>query len=275
MFDNIINHFSTLEQRPVERMAFIIGAMLILWIIEGAIPLLALKYKKTKLKHAAVNLTFTVIHLIIHTGFGILIVKLSDWAAAKQFGLVYWFNASVIVTLIISALVLDLFGGWLSHMIEHKVPLFWRMHIIHHADNNVDVTSALRHHPLESVWRGIFFLMAIIICGAPIYAVMIYQTILTIFVAFTHANISLPLWLDKSLSYVLVSPNMHKVHHHWKQPYTDSNYGAVFSIWDRLFRTYLELDKSKLRYGLDKYYSNDKDEDLASLMKKPFIKLEE
>jgi sterol desaturase/sphingolipid hydroxylase (fatty acid hydroxylase superfamily) len=275
MLDNIINHFSTLEQRPVERMAFIIGAMLILWIIEGAIPLLALKYKKTKLKHAAVNLTFTVIHLIIHTGFGILIVKLSDWAAAKQFGLVYWFNASVIVTLIISALALDLFGGWLSHMIEHKVPLFWRMHIIHHADNNVDVTSALRHHPLESVWRGIFFLMAIIICGAPIYAVMIYQTILTIFVAFTHANISLPLWLDKSLSYVLVSPNMHKVHHHWKQPYTDSNYGAVFSIWDRLFRTYLELDKSKLRYGLDKYYSNDKDEDLASLMKKPFIKLEE
>jgi sterol desaturase/sphingolipid hydroxylase (fatty acid hydroxylase superfamily) len=275
MFDNIINHFSTLEQRPVERMAFIIGAMLILWVIEGTIPLLALHYKKTKLKHAAVNLMFTLMHLIIHTGFGILIVKLCDWAAAKQFGLVYWFNASVIVTLIISALVLDLFGGWLSHMIEHKVALFWRMHIIHHADNNVDVTSALRHHPLESVWRGIFFLIAIIISGTPIYAVMIYQTILTIFVAFTHANISLPLWLDKSLSYVLVSPNMHKVHHHWKQPYTDSNYGAVFSIWDRLFKTYRELDKAKLRYGLDKYYHNDKDEDLVSLMKKPFIKLEE
>jgi sterol desaturase/sphingolipid hydroxylase (fatty acid hydroxylase superfamily) len=104
---------------------------------------------------------------------------------------------------------------------------------------------------------------------------MIYQTILTIFVAFTHANISLPVWLDRGLSYVLVSPNMHKVHHHWKQPYTDSNYGAVFSVWDRLFNTYLELDKSKLRYGLDRYYSNDKDEDLASLMKKPFGKLEE
>jgi sterol desaturase/sphingolipid hydroxylase (fatty acid hydroxylase superfamily) len=275
MFDKIIAYFSTLEQRPVERMAFIIGSMLILWIIEGAIPLLALKYKKTKWKHASVNLTFTVIHLIIHTGFGFLIVKLSDWALANQFGLVYWLNASVISTIIISALALDLFGGWLSHMIEHKVPLFWRMHIIHHADNNVDVTSGLRHHPLESVWRGLFFLIAIIICGAPIYAVMIYQTILTIFVAFTHANISLPLWLDKGMSYILVSPNMHKVHHHWKQPYTDSNYGAVFSIWDRLFRTYLELDKSKLRYGLDKYYSNDKDEDLASLMKKPFIKLEE
>lgn len=275
MLADIITYFSTLEQRPLERMAFIIGSMLILWIVEGAIPLLTLKYKKTKLKHAAVNLTFTLIHLIIHTGFGFLIVKLSDWAAVNKFGLVYWINASTILTIIIAALALDLFGGWLSHMIEHKVPLFWRMHIIHHADNNIDVTSGLRHHPLESIWRGLFFLMAIIISGAPIYAVMIYQTILTIFVAFTHANISLPAWLDKGLSYVLVSPNMHKVHHHWKQPYTDSNYGAVFSIWDRLFNTYLELDKSKLHYGLDRYYSNDKDEDLVSLMKKPFGKLEE
>jgi sterol desaturase/sphingolipid hydroxylase (fatty acid hydroxylase superfamily) len=273
MWDKIVNYFSTLEQRPVERMAFIVGSMVILWIVEGAIPLLTLKYKKTKLRHAAVNLTFTVIHLIIHTGFGILIVKLSDWAAAEKFGLVYRLGTSVLLTVIISALVLDLFGGWMSHMIEHKIPLFWRMHIIHHADNNVDVTSGLRHHPLESVWRGIFFLIAIIICGAPIYAVMIYQTVLTVFVAFTHANISLPAWLDKGLSYVLVSPNMHKVHHHWKQPYTDSNYGAVFSIWDRLFGTYMQLDPKKIRYGLDRYYSNEKDEDLAALMKKPFQKL--
>jgi sterol desaturase/sphingolipid hydroxylase (fatty acid hydroxylase superfamily) len=273
MWDKIINYFSTLEQRPVERMAFIVGSMVILWIVEGAIPLLALKYKKTKLRHAAVNLTFTVIHLIIHTGFGILIVKLSDWAAVEKFGLVYWLGTSVLLTVIVSSLVLDLFGGWMSHMIEHKIPLFWRMHIIHHADNNVDVTSGLRHHPLESVWRGIFFLIAIIICGAPIYAVMIYQTVLTVFVAFTHANISLPVWLDKGLSYVLVSPNMHKVHHHWKQPYTDSNYGAVFSIWDRLFGTYMQLDPKKIRYGLDRYYSNEKDEDLGALMKKPFQKL--
>jgi sterol desaturase/sphingolipid hydroxylase (fatty acid hydroxylase superfamily) len=275
MPEKIINYFSTLEQRPAERMAYIIGSMILLWIIEGAIPLITLKYKKTKLQHAAVNLTFTLIHIIIHTGFGFIIVKLSDWSAINKFGLIYWLNTSIFFTIIIAALTLDLFGGWLSHIIEHKVPLFWRMHIIHHADNNIDVTSGLRHHPLESVWRGIFFLIAIFICGAPIYAVMIYQTVLTVFVAFTHANISLPAWLDKSLSYVLVSPNMHKVHHHWKQPYTDSNFGAVFSIWDRLLGTYLELDKTKLRYGLDRYYSNDKDEDLVSLMKKPFIKLEE
>jgi sterol desaturase/sphingolipid hydroxylase (fatty acid hydroxylase superfamily) len=271
MWKGFIDHFNTLEQRPFERMAFIVGSLLILWLIEGAIPLLPLRYKKSKARHAAVNLFFTAMHLVIHTGFGILIVLLADWANEKQFGLVYWLQLSALGAIIISALFLDFFGGWLSHITEHKVPLFWRMHIIHHADNNVDVTSGLRHHPLESVWRGLFFLVAIVLCGAPIYAVMIYQTLLTVFTGVTHANISLPKKFDWLLSYILVSPNMHKVHHHWKQPYTDSNYGAVFSIWDRLFGT---LDPKEIRYGLDRYYPNEKDEDIVALLKKPFQKIE-
>lgn len=274
MWKGFIDHFNTLEQRPLERMAFIVGSLLILWLIEGAIPLLPLRYKKSKARHAAVNLFFTAMHLIIHTGFGILIVLLADWANEKQFGLVYWFQLSALGAIILSALFLDFFGGWLSHFTEHQVPLFWRMHIIHHADNNVDVTSGLRHHPLESVWRGLFFLVAIVLCGAPIYAVMIYQTLLTVFTGVTHANISLPKKIDLLLSYVLVSPNMHKVHHHWKQPYTDSNYGAVFSIWDRLFGTFKTLDPKEIRYGLDRYYPNEKDEDIVALLKKPFQKIE-
>lgn len=273
MWESLVEYFDTLEQRPLERLAFIVGSLLILWMIEGAIPLLPLKYKKNKARHAAVNLFFTLIHIIIHTGFGVLIVLLSDWAAKEKFGLVYWFNASVVATIIISALLLDFFGAWLSHFIEHKIPLFWRMHIIHHTDNNVDVTSGLRHHPLESVWRGLFFLIAIIISGAPMYGVMIYQTLLTVFTGVTHANISLPRPIDKIMSYILVSPNMHKVHHHWKQPYTDSNYGGVFSLWDRIFGTFKTLDPKEIRYGLDRYYPNEKDEDLIALLKKPFQKL--
>jgi len=274
MWQSLLKYFNTLEERPIERLAFIVGSMLILWMIEGAIPLLPLKYKKNKARHAVVNLFFTFIHIVIHTGFGVLIVILSDWAAEEKFGLVYWLNASVVGSIVISALMLDFFGGWLSHFVEHKIPLFWRMHIIHHADNNVDVTSGLRHHPLESVWRGLFFLVAILISGAPMYGIMIYQTLLTVFTGVTHANISLPKWLDKGISYVLVSPNMHKVHHHWKQPYTDTNYGAVFSIWDRLFGTFKTLDPKNIRYGLDRYYPNEKDEDLVALLKKPFQKLD-
>jgi sterol desaturase/sphingolipid hydroxylase (fatty acid hydroxylase superfamily) len=274
MWESIIEYFQTLEQRPLERMAFLVGGLLIFWIIEGSIPLLKLSYKSNKYRHAAVNFSFTVIHLIIHTFLAILIVKISDWCKLEQFGVVYWLNASVVWTIVISFLVLDFFGGWLVHITEHRVPLLWRFHVVHHADNNVDVTTGLRHHPIESVVRGIFFFMGILLSGAPMYAVMIFQTILVLFTAFTHANISMPGWIDKTLSYVLVSPNMHKVHHHWKQPFTDSNYGAILSIWDRILGTFRKLDPKDIRYGLDRYYPNEKDEDFLTLMKKPFQKPE-
>jgi len=274
MWDRIIQYFSTLESRPIERTAFLVGGLLIFWIIEGAIPLLPLAYKKTKAHHAVVNFIFSLIHVLIHTGLAILIIRLSDWCKAEQFGLAYWLNANVLGTVVISFLALDFFGGWLAHITEHRVYLLWKFHVVHHADNNVDVTTGLRHHPIESVVRGLFFFIGIFVSGAPMYAVMIFQTLLILSAAFTHANINLPRWLDVSLSYVLVSPNMHKVHHHWKQPYTDSNYGAVLSIWDRLLGTYMSLDAKDIRYGLDRYYPNEKDEDLFTLMKKPFGRLD-
>jgi hypothetical protein len=121
MWHSLKEYFDTLEQRPLERLAFIVGSLLILWMIEGAIPLLPLKYKKNKARHAGVNLFFTLLHLIIHTGFGVLIVLLSDWASKEKFGIVYWLNASVLGSIIISALVLDFFGGWLSHFVEQRL----------------------------------------------------------------------------------------------------------------------------------------------------------
>lgn len=274
MWDKIIEHFSTLEHRPLERMSLLVAGLLIFWIIEGAIPLLPMSYKRTKGRHALVNMGFTLIHLVIHTFLAIFIVILCDWCAANQFGLVYWLHSNTLGIVIISLLVLDFFGGWLVHMTEHKIFVLWRFHIVHHADNNVDVTTGLRHHPIESVLRGLFFFMGIFVSGSPVYGVMIYQTVLILSTAFTHANISLPRWLDSSLSYVFVSPNMHKVHHHWQQPYTDSNYGAIFSIWDRLLGTFKKLDTKEIRYGLDRYYPNEKDEDFFTLMKKPFGRLD-
>ena len=273
MWENIIDYFQTLESRPVERIILLVSGMLLLWLIEGAIPLLSLQYRKNKLRHASVNFSFTVIHLVIHTGFAVFIVLLSDLSKNNGFGLVNWFNSSVLWTIIISFLVLDFFGGWLVHWVEHKTSLLWRFHVVHHSDNNVDVTTGLRHHPIESVLRGIFFLMGVALSGAPMYAVMIFQTLLVLATQFTHANIRLPGWFDRLLSYVFVSPDMHKVHHHWKQPYTDSNYGAVLSIWDRFFGTYRRLEPSQIRYGLDRYYPNEEDENLAMLMKKPFTKM--
>jgi sterol desaturase/sphingolipid hydroxylase (fatty acid hydroxylase superfamily) len=274
MWDSFIAYFSHLEQRPLERMAILVGGLLFFWIIEGAIPLFPLRYKRRKINHAAVNFGFTVIHLVIHTFLAIIIVKLSDWCRHQDFGIIYWTNAGIAATILIGVFALD-FSSWLVHFVMHKNTLLWRFHLIHHSDNSVDVTTGLRHHPGDSLLRGIFFLLLIFISGAPMYSVMIYQTLVVIATAFTHANIRLPRRVDKAISYILVSPNMHKVHHHWKQPYTDSNYGAVFSIWDRLLGTFRKMDPDKIRYGLDRYYPNDHDENFIRLLKKPFGRLED
>jgi sterol desaturase/sphingolipid hydroxylase (fatty acid hydroxylase superfamily) len=271
--DTLISYFSDLEKRPLERAGFFVAGMLLLLVIEQLIPLLDNQYKKTKAKHGALNVGFTAIHFIIHTFMAVGIVLIAAWTEKYNVGIIRWWSFSPLAIILITCLVLDFFAGWLCHFTEHQVPLFWRFHIIHHADNNVDVTTGLRHHPLESIWRGLFFYVGILVAGAPMFAVLLYQTILVFMTGVTHANISLPAKLDKAMSWIFISPNMHKVHHHWKQPYTDSNYGAVFAIWDRLLGTFMKLEPSKLKYGLDRYFPNEKDEDFSALMKRPFQKL--
>ena len=109
MWQEILGYFETLEKRPVERMAFLVGGLLIFWIIEGAIPLIQPKYKRNKFRHALVNFGFTIIHLVIHTFLAIIIVILSDWCKKESFGLVYWINAGALGTILVSLFVLDFF----------------------------------------------------------------------------------------------------------------------------------------------------------------------
>jgi sterol desaturase/sphingolipid hydroxylase (fatty acid hydroxylase superfamily) len=273
--NEILQYFNSLEHRPLDRLLFLAIPIFILWFIESGVPLVALAYKRNKGKHAIVNFSFTLFHLIIHALLAVFVVLACDWCTRHQFGIVHWLNFPVWAIVVFGIFSMDFFGGWLVHIVQHKVPLFWRMHIVHHADNNVDVTSGLRHHPLEALFRWIFFFAGIIITGLPIYAVMIAQTIMSMFTMFTHANIRLPEKLDKALSYLLVSPNMHKVHHHWKQPFTDSNYGTALSIWDRMFGTFKYLEPGQLRYGLDYYYKNEDDEDFGKLLRSPFNKFDD
>ena len=158
MLQHILDYFQTLEKHPVQRMIILVAGMLLLWLLEGAIPLITMQYKKSKWRHASINFSFTVIHLIIHTGFAVIIVLISDACKRNGFGIVNWLHASVFWTIIISFIVLDFFGGWLVHMVQHKTYFLWRFHIIHHSDNNVDVTTGLRHHPDgKCSKRNIFF----------------------------------------------------------------------------------------------------------------------
>jgi sterol desaturase/sphingolipid hydroxylase (fatty acid hydroxylase superfamily) len=171
---------------------------------------------------------------------------------------------------LLGILLLDFFGAYLAHFVEHKVKFLWRFHLIHHTDTYIDTTSGNRHHPGESVIRFAFTTLGVLVVGSPMWMVFLYQTLSVVSTQFTHANISLPKKLDQIMSYCIVSPDMHKIHHHYKLPYTDSNYGNIFSVWDRLFGTFLYMNREDIRYGIDTYMDPKEHNVLSNLLKIPF-----
>jgi len=239
------------------------------WILEGYYSFAVLKYKKWK--HAKVNLILLVLVMIINAVFGIATVGVFVWLNNSNFGILHLFEAPVWVELLISIIVLDLIAQYGVHYILHKIPAMWRLHIVHHSDKNVDATTGTRHHPIDFIIRESFALIAVIIMGMPISFYLFYRILSVLFTYFTHANIKMPLWLDKSLSYIIVTPNMHKFHHHYQLPWTDSNYGNMLSIWDRLFGTFVYGDTSKIQYGIDIADHTD-DENILLQLKIPFNK---
>lgn len=247
MLENLIHYFDTI---PSAHRAFILaGGIAFFWLIEGGIPLVRFGYNKWK--HAGINLFFTLTTIIINFAFASVIVKASDWAVLNQIGLLPLTGLTGWAQLIVGLLLLDLVGAYFIHWIEHKIKVLWKFHMIHHADTMVDTTTANRHHPGESVFRAIFTLMGVLICGAPMWLVMIYQSMSALLSQFNHANIRLPKGLDRAISFFIVSPDMHKIHHHIERPQTDSNYGNIFSIWDRVFGTFNYTPIEQIRFGLD------------------------
>jgi sterol desaturase/sphingolipid hydroxylase (fatty acid hydroxylase superfamily) len=160
----------------------------------------------------------------------------------------------VLLQILIGLLLLDFIGAYLIHWIQHKVYWMWRFHVIHHTDLHVDTTTALRHHPGESVFRAAFTTLAVLLAGAPIWLVMLYQSLSALASQFNHANLKLPKWVETWARWIFVTPGMHRVHHHHVQPFTDTNYGNIFSIWDRLFGTYAALKPDEIVYGVDVYH---------------------
>jgi sterol desaturase/sphingolipid hydroxylase (fatty acid hydroxylase superfamily) len=247
MLESLVQYFEHIPN--AHRTLILVGGLLFFWIVEGALPLFKFQYHKTR--HAGFNLIFTFTTIVVNFCFALLIVKASDYSVKNQFGLLHVVQLPLWATLLIGLLLLDLIGAYCIHWIQHKVKYMWRFHMVHHADTYVDTTTANRHHPGESVFRAVFTLLAVIVTGAPMWLVMLYQSVSVVLSQFNHANFMLPLWLDKIISWVIVSPNMHKVHHHYVRPQTDSNYGNIFSVWDRLFGTYNYTPVEQLKYGLD------------------------
>ncbi len=265
--ETLINYFETIPS--LHRSIILVGGITFFWLLEGALPLFQFKYKKWQ--HAIPNLFFTLTTVIINFGLAFLLLKTADWVTANDFGIINWLpEIPLWLYALLGVLLLDFFGAYLAHFVEHKVKPLWMIHLVHHTDHNVDTTTANRHHPLESVIRFTFTLLGVIIVGTPIALVFLYQSLSLVATQFTHANIKLPKRVDEAMSYILVSPDMHKVHHHNVLPYTDSNYGNIFSIWDRMFGTFLKLDREKIIYGVDTFPDEITNSNIKDLLKQPF-----
>jgi sterol desaturase/sphingolipid hydroxylase (fatty acid hydroxylase superfamily) len=265
--ETIVSYFSNMPTS--HRTAILVGGLTLFWLIESAVPLFAAEYRKWR--HAGVNLFFTATTIAVNFAMAFLLVRSSDWVVANGFGLIQWIPMTPWLFAIVGLLLLDLIGAWLIHYIEHRVKWMWRFHLVHHTDQHVDTTTANRHHPGESVFRFVFTTLAVFIVGAPMWVVFLYQTLSVVLTQFNHANVRMPAWLDRTLVWVFCTPNMHRVHHHYRMPYTDANFGNIFSFWDRLFGTFYEADNRKLVYGVDTHMAEPEAGRIRTLLRLPFL----
>ena len=158
-------------------------------------------------------------------------------AEAHRFGLFHWLGWPTVLAGLVGFLVLDLviYG---QHMAFHHVPWLWRLHRVHHADLDVDVTTGVRFHPVEILLSMVVKMATVALIGIPVAAVVAFEVVLNATAMFNHANVVLPAWLDRIVRLILVTPDMHRVHHSVIRGETDSNFGFNLPWWDRLFGTY-------------------------------------
>jgi sterol desaturase/sphingolipid hydroxylase (fatty acid hydroxylase superfamily) len=193
----------------------------------------ALKTRRWLTNLSMVVLSSVLLRLI----FPAAAVGTAIWAREEGLGLFRVLGLDPILAGIAAFVLLD-FAVWLEHVASHKIPLLWRIHRMHHADTGFDVTTGLRFHPLEIVLSMVWKAAVIVLLGPPVIAVLVFEIVLNGTAMFNHSNARLPLGLDRRLRLLLVTPDMHRVHHSTIRRETDSNYGFNFPFWDRIFRTY-------------------------------------
>ena len=267
--NEIITYFENISS--LHRSIILIGGITFFWSIEAIIPLFNFNYKK--FRHAIPNFFFTFTTVLVNFSLAFVLLKVSDLVVENNFGLLnYYDSLPLSLYIIIGILLLDLIGAYLPHYVQHKVKFLWKIHLVHHSDHKVDTTTANRHHPFESVVRYLFTLVGVALLGANMGLVFLYQSLSVILSQFNHANININPSFDKYLSFFIVTPNMHKVHHHYVMPYTDSNYGNIFSFWDRLFGTFKTLNPSKIIYGVDTFFNEEENGSIKNLLYRRFEK---
>ena len=265
--DVIVNYFNTIS--TLHRTFFLVGGLTFLLILESGLPLFKMKYRKTK--HAMINFFYTGTTIIINLIGATLILWAVEYNSYHSAGILNKLSLPLWASIILGLLILDFIGAWLVHWVEHRVKWMWKFHVIHHSDRHVDATTGLRHHPGEAVFRLLFTSLAVFVSGASFGIVMLYQTISGFFAHLTHTNIRAIDFLDPILSKIFVTPNFHKIHHHYILPHTDHNYGNIFSLWDHLFGTSIKVDDmGMIRYGIDTHMDIKETENIKTMLQIPF-----
>ena len=243
------------------------GLFFISWNIENIAGII-FNYKKWN--HAFLNASFIFTNIPGQLLLSLAFAKTIEWTTLHHSGFLYHLKIgkNSFLLFLISFIFLDL-GEYFYHIIMHKVKGLWVFHSVHHSDEIVDVSTTFREHPGENIIRLSFTLLWV-------FWVLILRQIIQVFTTlFAHINYELPNKVDSILGLVFITPNLHHVHHHHQQPYTDSNYGDVLSIWDRLFGTFKKLSSEDLVYGLDTCMEKKENSNFKSLFIVPFVKHKE
>jgi sterol desaturase/sphingolipid hydroxylase (fatty acid hydroxylase superfamily) len=225
-----------LAQEPLIRLAAFAGVLGLMAALEAGFPRRVRDFARTRRWPS--NFGIVVLNtLLLRLVFPTAAIGVAFWAEARGIGLFPALGLPAWLAVLLAVVVLD--GViYFQHRIFHAVPALWRLHRMHHADLDFDVTTALRFHPVEILLSMVIKIAAVVALGAPPVAVLLFEVLLNACAMFNHANLRLPRWLDAPLRVVLVTPDMHRVHHSAIRVETDSNYGFSLACWDRLFGTY-------------------------------------
>lgn len=227
-----------LENETHIRLSFFFGVFFIMAIWEVIAPRRVLTVSKTIRWINNLGLVFFNT-FVLRVLFPAAAVGVAVFAQNHGWGLLNYYELPAILAVVISVVAMD-FIIYLQHVMVHAVPLLWRLHRVHHADLDYDVTTGARFHTLEIILSMLIKFATIIVLGLPIVAVILFEVILNALAMFNHGNVSLPNSLDKVLRWFLVTPDMHRIHHSVEDDETNSNFGFNFTWWDRLFGTYRE-----------------------------------
>lgn len=240
----------------------------ILWTWESWLPLAAGRPRRWR--HAGRNIVIALLNtVVLALLFGAATVAVAAWTSSQQWGLLHGLTLPWPVRLLLAVLLLD---GWLYiwHRLNHRIPLLWRFHRMHHSDPEMDVTTATRFHLGEHVGAAALRLGLIPLFGVTVFEILVYEMLVVAVTMFHHANVSLG-WLDRPLRWLIVTPRMHQIHHSRLRIETDSNYSVLFSLWDRIAFTYcMRRGDEPVVLGLSEF-DDDHWQTVVGMLKTPFL----